>query len=315
MVIKPIHVAVAVIEDDQGRVLISRRPVHAHQGGLWEFPGGKLDPGETLSQALWREIHEELGLEVCTHRPLIRVTHHYDDRTVLLDVHRVTGFTGKAVGREGQSLAWVRAEELAQYPLLPADMPIVTALRLPDQYLITGADPADREAFLARLKRALDRGISLVQLRAKSLPECEFCSLAEAALELCMHHRAQLLLNASPRLVRTLGVDGVHLTAEQLLSLHERPLSSDLLIGASCHTAGELAKAAELGLDFAVLSPVLPTTSHPQAKLLGWARFSELVAEAAIPVYALGGMRPDMVTQAHNHGAQGVAGISGLWPE
>lgn len=307
------HVAVAVIENDEGCILISRRPAHAHQGRLWEFPGGKLEPGEALATALKREIHEELGLEVHAHRPLVRLTHHYQDRTVLLDVHRVIEFAGRAEGREGQSLAWVSVEQLPQYELLPADYPIVTALRLPDRYLITGADPADQENFLALLKQALEGGIALVQLRAKLLPENEYRRLAEAVLGLCRHYGAQLLLNGSPELAEILGADGVHLTARQLRSLHGRPLSTDFLVGASCHNAEELARAAELSLDFAVLSPVFPTASHPQAKPLGWKRFNELAEEAALPVYALGGMRPDMIVQAHNNGAQGIAGISGLW--
>ncbi|HEC17682.1 MAG TPA: Nudix family hydrolase [Sedimenticola sp.] len=310
-----LHVAVAVIEDGRGRVLIGRRPAHAHQGGLWEFPGGKLEPGETLSQALKREVREELGLEVRAHRPLIRITHHYPDRSVLLDAHRVTSFTGAAEGREGQPLAWVRPEELGRYPLPPADGPIAMALQLPDRYLITGADPADRGTFLGRLERALEGGIGLVQLRARSLPADEFRRLAEAALGLCRRYGARLLLNASPGLARALGADGVHLSARQLGGLRKRPPGGGLLVAASCHNAAELARAAGLGLDFAVLSPVLPTASHPQARPLGWERFSDLAGEALLPVYALGGMRVGMIARAQDSGAQGIAGISGLWPE
>ncbi|VAX08756.1 Mutator MutT protein (7,8-dihydro-8-oxoguanine-triphosphatase) / Thiazole tautomerase TenI-like domain [hydrothermal vent metagenome] len=184
---------------------------------------------------------------------------------------------------------------------------------LPECYLITGADPADKEGFLSQLEISLDSGINLVQLRAKSLPDIEFQSLAEDVLRVCRQHRVRCLLNASPELVIGLGADGVHLTGQQLQSVHQRPLSSEYLVGASCHTAADLTQAMELGLDFAVLSPVLVTSSHPQSQSLGWSRFAELVIEAGLPVYALGGMRLDMIVEAQNNGAQGVAGISGFW--
>ena len=157
-----VHVAAAVIRDREGRVLLSRRHDHLHQGGLWEFPGGKLEPGETVEVALRREIREELDLTLLTYRPLIQVRHHYPDKSVLLDVHLVTAFEGEARGMEGQPLVWAAPQELAEYPMPAADRPIVMALNLPDRYLVTGAaDSMDPEWFLARLERALERKIDL----------------------------------------------------------------------------------------------------------------------------------------------------------
>jgi 8-oxo-dGTP diphosphatase len=305
---------VAVIRDQAGRVLLSRRHDHLHQGGLWEFPGGKLEPGETLEQALRREIREELGLELLGHRPLITVTHHYPDRKVVLDVHLVTDFRGEARGLEGQPLEWVQPPALTRYPMPAADRPIVSALTLPERYLITGADAENPAQFLDRLARALDNGIRLAQLRAPELSEQSLSTLAVACLKLCRQKGARLLLNGTPELAEGLGMDGVHLTARRLMELHGRPLQGDMLVACSCHSAEELAHASGLGLDFAVLSPVRPTSSHPQAQPLGWRRFSELTAEARLPVYALGGMGEEMVPEAWDHGGQGIAGISGLWP-
>ncbi len=282
---------------------------------MWEFPGGKVEQGESVAQALKREIYEELGLAVKAHTPLIRIIHHYPDRTVLLDVHRVTVFTGHAEGREGQSLKWLPLGQLIDCPLLPADRPIITALNLPDCYLITGADPLDKRLFLSRLKASLDKGVKLVQLRAKALAPPEFCLLAKVAYKLCRESGARLLLNAAPELVESVGADGVHLTSQRLADLKARPLGRDYLIGASCHNVTDLTKAVELELDFAVLSPVLPTASHPNAEPLGWQQFNELVDTAILPVYALGGMQQDMIGKAQAHGAQGIAGISGLWRE
>jgi len=312
---KPVHVAVAVIQDEQGRVLLSRRPEHAHQGGLWEFPGGKVEPGEGLSAALKREITEELGLDISAHSPLIRLTHHYPDKSVLLDVHRVTAFTGAPRGLEGQPLAWVGLDEIDAYPLPAADRPIVNALRLPSRYLITGPDPSDHTAFLHRLTLVLEQGLRLVQLRAPGLSETAYGELAAAALEICSRWRGvKLLLNAEPKLVQALGGDGLHLNSKRLMSLDVRPLPERFWVGASCHSLEELKRAESLGLDYALLSPVCRTQSHPDAHPLGWQRFRQLVEQVALPVYALGGMDAGMIPYAQEQGAQGIAAIGAFWP-
>ncbi|MES9903353.1 MAG: Nudix family hydrolase [Sedimenticola sp.] len=310
-----IHVTVAVIEDDRGRVLLSRRREGTHQGGLWEFPGGKLEPEETLSQALRREIHEELGIDIVTHRPLIRITHQYSDRTVVLDVHRVTHFSGSPEGMEGQPLAWVAPVDLPDYPLPAADHPIVTALSLPTTYLITGEEPLQQPQFYARLSTALAEGRKLIQLRAPGLGEKEYRQLAHSAADLCSERGAQLLLNAPPEWVGEVGAAGVHLNSRRLMALNERPLSKECLVAASCHNREELQQAERIGVDFVVLSPVLATASHPGAVTLGWEKFSELVESVSIPVYALGGVTLGMSEQVLNAGGQGVAAIRGLWPK
>ena len=313
MTVPPIHVVAAVLEDAAGRILLARRPDGAHQGGLWEFPGGKVEPGESPGGALRRELREELGIEVLAHRPLIRVHHAYADREVVLDVHRVTAWSGEAVGLEGQPLAWVATAELAGYPMPAADRPIVTAIRLPEPYLITPPGPGEPDRFVAALKTALRAGIRLVQLRLPGLERSELERLGHLALPLCREVGARLLIHADWELAQALGADGVHLTARQLGRLVERPLPPGFLVGTSCHDATELARAEALGADFAVLGPVLPTASHPGAPHLGWERFAVLVEQARIPVYALGGMSPDLLDTAWRHGAQGVAGIRGFW--
>ncbi|MES9855858.1 MAG: Nudix family hydrolase [Sedimenticola sp.] len=308
-----VEVAVAVIEDEQGRLLLSRRQEDAHQGGLWEFPGGKLEPGESLTQALKREIHEELGIEVVTHQPLIRTTHHYGDRTVTLDVHRVTRFTGQPQGLEGQPLAWVALADIADYPLPAADHPIVTALSLPSTYLITGEDALQQEQFLARLETALKQGCKLVQLRAPGLDEGAYQTLALSAVSLCGDHGARLLLNSPPEWVAGVGAAGVHLNSRRLMALKERPLPEEYLVAASCHNREELQRAESITVDFAVLSPVMVTASHPEAHPIGWQGFSEMIKGVSVPVYALGGMGPGMISQALNAGGQGIAAIRELW--
>lgn len=311
----PVHVAVAVIQDASGRVLLARRADGVHQGGLWEFPGGKVERGEGLAQALRREIREELGVVVNTHQPLIDLTYRYPDKTVRLDVHRILHYFGSPIGLEGQPLEWVLPEQLQQYAMPAADRPICTALRLPQQYLITGPDPAMPGQFLRRLEAALVRGARLVQLRAPGLGRDQYSSLAADAQALCRKHGAKLLLNCPVELALELNADGIHLSSSRLSGLSERPLTEDKWVAASCHNLDELQQAMAVKADFCLLSPVLATKSHPDAEPMGWERFSQLVAQASIPVYALGGLGPHYVEVAVKHGGQGIAAIGALWSD
>lgn len=129
-----IHVVAAAIEDARGHVLIAQRPTGKHMAGAWEFPGGKLESGEAPLEALARELHEELGIEVGSgpHRPVRRISHSYPDRDVLIDVWRVREFVGMPRGMDAQALRWCTPDELERAELLPADKPIVAALRLPE---------------------------------------------------------------------------------------------------------------------------------------------------------------------------------------
>ncbi len=306
------------IADADGRILVARRPDHVHQGGLWEFPGGKLEPGETPEQGLARELDEELGLTVQASRPLIRVHHDYGDRHILLDVRRVDSYRGEPRGLDGQPLAWLHPDAMDPAGFPAADRPIINALRLPALLLITGANPERPEAFLARLDQALGRGIRLVQLRAHGLDDRAYAALAQAAFARCEAAGARLLLNRDPAQARHLPHHGLHLSARALSRLERRPLAPEGsigLVGASCHDDAELDRAAALGLDYALLSPVRSTPTHPDARPLGWERFGELADPVPLPIYALGGLDPGDLDQAFRHGAQGIAGIRGFWPE
>jgi 8-oxo-dGTP diphosphatase len=310
-----LHVAVAAIVDRQDRVLLSLRPDHVHQGGLWEFPGGKLESNESVGQALDREIHEELGIHIVTARPLIRIRHSYPDCDVLLDVWRVDGFDGAAQGREGQAIEWVPVQRLDQKTMPAANRPIIRALQLPSVYLITPEPEPQQTLFLQCLEAALHAGITLVQLRAPGLEPRSYAQLAQQVVSLCHHHRARVLLNADAELVEQTGADGLHLNSQRLARYQTRPLPEHLLLTASCHDQQQLQQAREIGVDAAVVSPVQPTASHPGAKALGWAQFAEWVEHCAFPVYALGGMTAGDIATAQQHGGQGIAAIRALWPE
>lgn len=309
-----VQVAVGVLIDDQGRILLAKRHADAHQGDLWEFPGGKVESGETTTQALQRELYEELGVRVTQSRPLIRVLHHYDDLSVELDVCCVTAWSGEPEGKEGQPLQWVGREALVDISLPAANVPIVTALRLPSHYLITPAQFDGESVFLERLERALKAGYRLFQLRLFDIAESQLLALAAQAQQLCSAYGAQLLFNGDVSLASRSGVGGLHLNSQQLHSLDSRPTGFDW-VAASCHSVEDLQQAQRLALDFCVLSPVQATASHPDASPLGWERFAVMREQVNLPVYALGGMTPEMLAKAWAAGAQGVAGIRGLWPD
>lgn len=311
---KRLHVAAAVIRGADGRVLIARRPEHKHQGGLWEFPGGKVEAGEAVEAALARELHEELGIDIAASRPLIQVRHDYPDLAVLLDVHEVSAFTGEPHGREGQPLAWVAPRELPHYEFPEANRPIVAAARLPAQYLIT-PDNLEPGELLRGVRQALAGGIRLLQLRAPNMYSPEYRDLATDIQGLCAG-KAQLMLKGPLEWLGDFPAAGWHLTAQQLRKYAPkgRPFPRERWLAASCHDAEELALAAQMGVDFVTLSPVQMTQTHPDAAPLGWEAAAELIRGFNQPVYLLGGVGPVDAERAWQIGAQGVAGIRAFWP-
>jgi 8-oxo-dGTP diphosphatase len=318
-----IHIVLGILERSRQQVLIAKRHHSAHQGGRWEFPGGKVAAQETAQQALTRELAEELGIEVKRARPLIKINHQYPDRQVLLDVWQVQAFSGEPQGREGQPILWVTKEQLGQFDFPAANQPIIRAVQLPQRYVISGPF-ANQQDFINRFRQALTQGARLIQLRIKSVSLAEYIELASQAVALCRSLGAQLLLNSDSlqgqwQQVKELGAAGVHLTSRHLAKLAQRPLveqlaeAKDWLVGCSCHQQADLFKAQQIGADFAVLSPVQVSQSHPQAVPLGWISFSQQVAQANLPVYALGGLGEQHLDLAWQAGAQGVAAISAFW--
>jgi len=312
-----VHVAVAVIINDSNEVCISLRHQNVHQGGLWEFPGGKVKQGETVEQALTREVNEELGLHIERSRKLITIQHTYPDKKVCLHVNLVRAFHGQAVGLEGQQVKWLPLNQLSTCTFPAANSSIIKALQLPDKYLITGKFSCESE-FLQKLEKALNNGIQLVQLRLKDgeLNSEKIALLIQRATKLCSKVEAKLLLNIPQDYLRAVDLsavvfDGFHADSKTLKSLSQRPECE--LFSASCHNKEELLKAIQLKADFVVLSPVQKTASHPDMQAMGWQSFSRLVEICPMPVYALGGVSADDIPQAWLYGAQGVAAISAFW--
>jgi 8-oxo-dGTP diphosphatase len=122
---KRVHVAVGIIVNSQQQILLAKRHGHLHQGGKWEFPGGKVEADETVTQALIRELKEEVDLSVATSSAFMTISHDYPDKQVLLDIHLVQNFSGEAIGVEGQQIAWVNIDQLKDYEFPEANLPIL----------------------------------------------------------------------------------------------------------------------------------------------------------------------------------------------
>ena len=296
-----LDVVAAIIRDDTGRVLLARRPQHKHQGGRWEFPGGKVESGEALQQALQRELDEELGLSARSCRPFMTVDHHYPDLHVRLHFREVSDWHGEPHGREGQTVSWFAVAELGTLQFPAANRPVVKALHLSDQLLVLPESlPED---WRDRLALAIASGAGLVYLRGlEKNPHC-----LRQAVEICHQAGALALLRNDLSLLSQCGADGLHLSADVAATLTQRPDVGFLSV--ACHDEKELEIAGRLGADMVTLSPVCDTATHPDAEPLGWQEFGRLAVGRPFAVYALGGVNKEDLELARDHGARGVAGI------
>ena len=306
-----VDVAAAILIRPDGKFLLAQRPPGKVYAGYWEFPGGKVEPGEPIHVALARELDEELGVRLVTAYPWMMRTFAYPHATVRLHFFRVTAWDGEPHGRESQAFTWTGDGTPDPEPMLPANTPILAALKLPPEYAISNAADVGVNVFLDALEERVRGGLRLVQIRDHRLSAAERRELAAAAVEIARPFGARVLVNGDEALARAVGADGLHIRADQLVRLDARP--DFPLCAASCHNRGELERAEALGLDFVVLGPVQATPTHPGVTTLGWARFREVAHDAAIPVYALGGMRRGDIETAWAHGAHGVAMIRGAW--
>jgi 8-oxo-dGTP diphosphatase len=319
----PLHVVAGVLRDAQGRVLLARRPAGKADAGLWEFPGGKVEHGESALDALRRELNEELGLRVIDGEALIRVpVASTDDGAPIrlhLDTWCITAYSGDPVAHEHDALAWVALEALDRYPMPPADLPIVAALRDPEFVLVTpepGDGPEAEVRWLAEADTALANGLRRVHLRLADPGQRRRLAIELATR--CRTTGAGLWVHGDAELAAELGV-GLHWRASQLrlpeaAAITRRHREAGGRVCAALHDAEELALAETLGVDDLLLGPVKPTDTHPGQLGLGWDAFEALRARTTRPVYALGGVGPADLLEARRRGAQGVAGIRAFWP-
>ena len=303
-------VAVAIFLKPDGSFLLSSRPEGKPYPGYWEFPGGKIEAGESVRDALVRELIEELNVTITRTTPWFTFMMHYTHATVRLHCWRVQAWHGEMHGMEGQQFAWQTLDGMHVAPTLPGCAPIFRALALPSVYAISNAGELGTAAWLQCLETALQQGLRLLQLREKTLPYAELRRLGDEVMARARAYGARVLVNGDGMLANEIGADGVHLSSAQLATFKARPEFS--LVGASTHSRAELERAAELKCDFAVLGPVKATLTHPAQAPLGWDRFAALALATPLPCYALGGMTINDLSAAIDQGAHGVAMQRGL---
>ena len=299
----PIEVVAAVIRDSEGNVLIAQRPLDKHQGGKWEFPGGKVEKGESRRSALVRELYEELGIEIGHSTRLISVYHEYEDKAIYLDVYEVLQWNGTAVGKEGQSICWAPCGSLNDFEFPAANASIVEAASLPKQIkvLATANDVATyKKTFMSHLESGHWMFLQSFNEGNATYYEPDHECL-NWLLDTAAEHQATVILESPPPLVR--NDYSLHLSAQELVKIQERP--SGAKVSATCSTPGELFKAQRLGLDFVIISPVL-LNPPGENKALGWPVFQSLSGRVNIPVYASGGVTGKDMELAREYGAQGI---------
>jgi 8-oxo-dGTP diphosphatase len=308
---KKVDVSAAVITRPDGSFLLGQRAPGTFYPGFWEFPGGKVEAGETALGALLRELKEELGILATDVRPWITREHSYEHADVRLHFFEVAAWQGELADHVHSALSWQRADNLTVAPVLPANGPVLKALRLPRVMGITDAARLGLHEQIAALGRAAANGLRLVQVRDTSLPAMAREQLVRAAVECVRPLGGLVLVNGDGALARRCGADGVHLSAAAAAGLSARP--DFPWVGAAAHKREELEQAAMLGLDYALFGPVNATPTHPDQPGIGWECFGAAIGGLPMPVLALGGVGPQDLDQARQAGARGIAAIRSTW--
>ena len=309
-----VHVAVGVIYNaDKDKVLIAKRTGTQHLAGFWEFPGGKVESGESVDTALSRELFEELGIHVKKINKLIEISHDYPDKAVLLDVWSVLDWDGTLTGCEKQDIKWVSIDALTQYPFPKANKHIVSSLSLPSLYVISEENHTDKNEFLKKLEDCFSNGLKLFQLRLNPRKDILFDSLLEEIRQLSNKFGVKFILNGGPEDIQRYDIDGIHMNVKEASKYSGRPIDNKNILGVSCHDESEIIQADRLDADYIFISPVHKTKSHAQAKPLGWHRFNNLCKKTNIPVFALGGVSVEDQDAARSNGAHGIAMLSSVW--
>lgn len=311
--VKPrIDVAVAVVFNTHGQVLWGCRPEGKPYAGYWEFPGGKVEPDETVWQALVRELKEELDITALEGGPWFRIEHDYEHANVRLHLYRVWRFDGSPKSLENQRFTWASLDSSDLSPILPATEPLLPKLAQPTVMALSNYE-AGFEACAKRLEQGLSRATMpiYVQFREKTLKGDALIQAFEHCYGLCQKTGQVMLLNSDTWINLAVHLDALpcplHLTQAHLLSGQFQGVQC---AGASVHDTDSLHMAFDRGLSYAVLGAVKPTSSHPGQPGLGWQGFLDSALGARLPVFAIGGLAWGDMPDARRHGAHGIAMLS-----
>lgn len=293
---KPIvDVAIAILIH-RGKILVGWRQEEQHQGGKHEFPGGKVEQGETPEEACRREIYEEVGIGLKDWHQFDYIHHEYDD--IIVNLHLFHSYVpDELLNLIHQPWAWYTRDQLLHLNFPKANKNIIKRLYWP--HLIK----------ISNTLKPVENSDALLYWRIEEF-EPQYIEQLTALDE---GQRSNLIINIaiwqqlSPELQKQIKT--VHLKQSQLMNLHKGDLTVGVRYIAACHDAVSLKQAQQIGCDAVFISPVKTTATHPEAVALGWERFSELAQNSQIPVFALGGVHPDDLATAQKHGAYGLAGI------
>ncbi|MGH9164807.1 MAG: Nudix family hydrolase [Acidimicrobiales bacterium] len=302
-----VDVAVGVLRAPDGRVLLAERKAGKDAAGFWELPGGQVEAGESAAQAAARELFEEVGVQAHELAPWRVYEHDFPAKRLRLHWFHVRRWSGEPKGREGQRLAWVDPAGPTVGPLLPSNEFVLSTLALPELVAVARVKhaPGAIDDLLARIPSLAAGGLRLLIVRAAELAPGQRVQLTRRLRQLRRGTGLRMLLSGTALEARQAGACGLHSTAAALAGLLERPPTR--LWAVSAHNARDLERANALGADVAILSPVLPTASHPGHQPLGWDGLQALVAASPVLVYAQGGLGPGDIDAARAAGALGVA--------
>jgi 8-oxo-dGTP diphosphatase len=306
-----IEVAAGVVRNSQGQILVGQRIVDDMYLGKWEFPGGKIEIGETVEEALRRELYEELGIEVGETEPLISLKHDYPDRKVQLNVLEVLSYRGRAHGREGQAIRWVDVSMLDKLDFLAANGPIMNAVRLPGiiyrtDISVLGSDGSIREA-----EGLAGRPEPSAMLVNPGTPGAVYSpTVVRETLvgisNVLAGSPVSLYVVGDPKLVHDIDISGFHFDHDFPAATRTLNHPGNPLIGATCSSLEDIVLATDAGSDYVFLDPTQICDSRPDRGELDWEAFSKIVEAAGVPVYAVGGLKLDDRAVARRMGGQGV---------